>query len=100
MRDMNEADFIAELKAERDMYKAMLERCGMDPATGEPVVHGVTATQAETDEYNAMLKKHKENLKPDTEESERRIDQQQEAYDAERKDTEKTDEEKDGCHKH
>jgi hypothetical protein len=52
--------YIEKLEAERDMYKAMLERCGMDPATGESVVRGVTATQAETDEYEAMLKKHRE----------------------------------------
>ena len=58
-------DRIMELEAERNVYKAMLERCGVDPATGEPVVHGVTATQAETDEYEAMLKKHKERVKAD-----------------------------------
>lgn len=48
------------VRAERDIYRAMLEHCGIDSATGEPAVRSVTKTQAEQDEYDAMIKKHKE----------------------------------------
>lgn len=49
-----------EMKATRDVYKAMLEHCGIDPNTGEPVVVGRTKTQSEQDDYDALVKRHKE----------------------------------------
>jgi hypothetical protein len=58
-------EMAGELKAvqeERDVYKAMLEHCGIDPATGEPVTVATTKTQAEQDEYDAMIKRHKASM--------------------------------------
>jgi len=45
--------------ATRDVYRAMLEHCGIDPNTGEPAVRSRTKTQSEQDDYDAMIKKHK-----------------------------------------